>query len=118
MALQSFKDLIVWQKSQVLSFNVYREFVSCRDYGFKDQIQRAAISIMNNTAEGYGRRSDKVLAHFLTIARGSAAEVESMLLMAHQLGYIDEHIRDRLLNQTEEVAKLLTGFMNKIHATS
>jgi four helix bundle protein len=88
MALQSFKDLTVWQKAQNLSLTIYREFATCRDYGFKDQIQRAGISITNNIAEGYGRRSNRALGNFLTIARGSVAEVESMLLMAHKLGYI------------------------------
>ena len=114
MALQSFKDLLAWQRAQRLSLNIYKEFSSCRDYGFKDQIQRAAVSIMNNVAEGYGRRSDKALINFLTIARGSAAEVESMLLMAHQLNYINLQTQHELLIQTDEVAKLLTAFINKI----
>ncbi len=114
MALQSFKDLNVWQKAQGLSLSIYKEFLNCKDYGFKDQIQRASLSIMNNIAEGYGRRSDKALCNFLTIARGSAAEVESMVIMAYQLQYIDLQTQDDLLKQTEAVAKLLTAFMNKI----
>ena len=69
---------------------------------------------MNNIAEGYGRRSDKALMNFLAIARGSAAEVESMILMSHQLQYIDLPTQNELLTQAEEVAKLLTGFINKI----
>lgn len=114
MALQSFKDLTVWQKALNLSLSIYKEFAGCKDYGFKDQIQRASISIINNIAEGYGRRSDKALMNFLTIARGSVAEVESMILMAHQLQYIDLPTQNELLTQAEEVAKLLTGFINKI----
>ena len=116
MALQSFKDLTVWQKAEDLSLNVYREFATCKDYGFKDQIQRASISIINNIAEGYGRRSDKALFNFLTIARGSAAEVESMVILALQLKYIDSPAQKSLLAQIEDVAKLLTAFRNKISA--
>ena len=116
MALQSFKDLVVWQKAQELSLDIYREFSSCKDYGFKDQIQRATLSIMNNVAEGYGRRSDRALINFLNIARGSAAEVESMIFMAHKLGYIDLNTQNRLLRQIDEVAKLLTAFINKINS--
>ncbi len=118
MALQSFKDLLVWQKSKGLSLSVYKEFAVCRDYGFRDQIQRAGISIQNNIAEGYGRRSDKALVNFLTIARGSAAEVESMILTASQLGYITISVRDELIEKSEEVAKLLTAFINKIQKDS
>lgn len=118
MPLQSFKELLVWQKSEQLSLGIYKSFASCRDYGFKDQIQRAGISIMNNVAEGYGRRSDKALINFLNIARGSAAEVESMILHSFQLGYIDMLARDELLLQTETVAKLLTAFINKLRADS
>ena len=118
MSLRSFKDLTVWQKAEKLSLSVYKEFTTCRDYGFKDQIQRASVSIMNNIAEGYGRRSDKALCNFLAIARGSAAEVESMVLMAYQLRYIDETTQNRLLIEIEEVAKLLTAFMNKVRVNS
>jgi four helix bundle protein len=114
MALRSFKDLLVWQKAQSLTLNIYTEFSECKDYGFKDQIQRAAVSISNNIAEGYGRRSDNALMNFLNIARGSAAEVESMLLIAHKLGYIDLRSQGTLLEQTNEVAKLITAFRNKL----
>lgn len=118
MTLQSFKDLIVWQKACNLTDSVYKEFSNCRDYGFKDQIQRASISIANNIAEGYGRRSDKALNNFLTIARGSAAEVESMVLMSYNLKYIDKRTQQELLEQIEEIAKLITAFKNKIYASS
>lgn len=106
--------MVVWQKAQSLSLNIYQEFALCKDYGFKDQIQRASISIMNNIAEGYARRSDKALSNFLVIARGSAAEVESMIIMSYHLQYIDQPTRDNLLVRTEVVAKLLNAFTNKI----
>jgi four helix bundle protein len=71
---------------------------------------------MNNIAEGYGRRSDRALGSFLNIARGSISEVESMVLLGFNLGYIDEAVRDELLSQIEDTVKLLTSFINKIHS--
>lgn len=86
MALQTFKDLIVWQKSQDLTIEIYQAFKSTRDFSFRDQVQRAALSIPNNIAEGYARRSDKAFANFLSIARGLVAELESMLITGRGLG--------------------------------
>jgi four helix bundle protein len=117
MATQSFKDLIVWQKSQNFTLHVYANFARCRDFGFRDQIQRATVSISNNIAEGYGRRSDKSLAYFLTIARGSAAEVESMLVLAGKLRYLKPNTQQELLQELNEVSKLLTAFKAKIAAS-
>jgi four helix bundle protein len=114
MAIQSFKDLVVWQRSQTFVLQIYKQFAACRDYGFKDQIQRASISVSNNIAEGYGRRSDRSLSYFLTIARGSAAEAESMLLLAAELGYINPTAQQRLLRELDEISKLLTAFRAKI----
>ncbi len=114
MATQTFKDLVVWQKSMTLTVDVYRTFGATRDFSFKDQIQRASVSIMNNVAEGYARRSDKAFKNFLCIAKGSAAEVESMLILSMELQYITVPVQQKLILQTEEVSRLLTGFINKL----
>lgn len=116
MKIQSFKDLIVWQKSANLAVGIYREFNNCKDYSFRDQIQRATISISNNIAEGYAKRSDKAFRNFLMIAKGSCAEVESMLLIACKLGYLSEEKQKTLLEQTEEVGRLISGFVRKLPA--
>lgn len=71
---------------------------------------------MNNTAEGYAKRSDKGFKNFLYIAKGSTAEVESMLLLAKELGYINQEDQISLLNKTEEVGKLISGFIRKLSA--
>lgn len=118
MATQSFKDLIVWQKANDLTFEIYRQFAKIDDYSFRDQIRRASISIMNNIAEGYAKRSDKGLRNYLSISKGSAAEVESMLIIAERLGYIDESTKSDLIIKTEEVSKLLSGFIKKLSAES
>lgn len=116
MPTQSFKDLIIWQKSFDLSLHIYKSFSGCRDYSFKDQIQRAAVSIMNNTAEGYAKRSDKGFKNYLLIAKGSAAEVESMLLLAERLGYIEAAQQEILISKVNEVGKLISGFVRKLSA--
>lgn len=112
----SFKDLVVWQKSSDLTVDIYRAFQNNKDFGFRDQIQRASISIMNNIAEGYARRSDKSFRQFLLIAKGSAAEVESMVIISKRLGYLDIEAGDRLISKTQEVERLLSGFIKKLTA--
>jgi four helix bundle protein len=110
----TYRDLVVWQKSFQLTTDVYQAFDSCKDYGFKDQIQRASVSIMNNIAEGYARHSNKAFKNFLLISRGSAAEVESMLFLAEALNYINEKTKASLLVEVEQTLKLLTAFINKL----
>jgi len=114
MATQSFRDLLVWGKSINFSVDIYKTFLSLRDFSFKDQIQRAALSIPNNIAEGYARRSDKALRNFLYISKGSAAEVESMLLIANKLGYIPLDKQTQLTENVKEIQKLLSGFIKKL----
>ena len=118
MAVQSFKELLIWQKARELNLDIYDSFSACADYAFKDQIQRASLSIMNNFAEGYGRRSDKAFLHFLIIARGSTAEVESMLMTAVDLKYISLSTHDRLIGKLEEIAKMLSGFIKRVRINS
>lgn len=117
MSIGSFKDILAWQKAQDLTVTIYREFSACRDFSFKDQIQRASISIMNNIAEGYAKHSNKSFRNYLLIAKGSAAEVESMLLVAPGLGLITEDNQRLLLEKTNEVSRLLVGFIHKIPST-
>ena len=114
MGTQSFKDLLVWQRASDFSISVYKTFLGVKDYSFRDQIQWAALSIPNNIAEGHARRSDKAFRNFLFIAKGSAAEVESMLLIATKLDYINIEKQTELTNQVQEIAKLLSGFIRKL----
>jgi four helix bundle protein len=116
MTTQSFKDLVVWNKATDLVVEIYRALQPIKDYGFRDQLQRAAVSVANNVAEGYARRSDRSFRHFLFIAKGSAAEVESMLILAERLGYIDETNSKSLIVKTEEVSRILSGFIKKLSA--
>lgn len=99
-----FEDIKAWQKAREVTRQVYKvsklgEFA--RDYGLRDQIQRASVSIMSNIAEGHGRRSDKEFANFLNMARGSATETQSHLYVALHQNYIDEECFSELYNLLE-----------------
>ncbi|KKP69176.1 MAG: hypothetical protein UR66_C0001G0058 [Candidatus Moranbacteria bacterium GW2011_GWE1_35_17] len=112
--IEKFEDIIVWQKSKLLIVDVYKDFRDCRDYAFRDQIQRASVSIMNNIAEGYERMDNKEFAKFLYIAKGSCGEVRSMLHLALDLGYISEKTFNLNLERTLEISRMLSGFIKKL----
>ncbi|MCL5071069.1 MAG: four helix bundle protein [Actinobacteria bacterium] len=114
MKIEKFEDIISWQKGTELSVKIYSIFRSNKDYGFKDQIQRAAVSISNNIAEGFERQSNKELVKFLFIAKGSAGEVRSMLSVAFKLNYIDKFQYDDLYNQCLEISRLTSGLIKTL----
>lgn len=89
--ITKFEDIIAWQKAQKLSLNIYKLFKNNKDYSFRDQICRASVSVSNNIAEGFERRTKKELLAFLFIAKGSCGEVRSMLYIALSLKYISKH---------------------------
>jgi len=115
MNIEKFEDIIAWQKSKELTILIYRNFKDIRDFSFKDQIQRAAVSTMNNIAEGFERRGDKEFRKFLFIAKGSSGEVRSMLYLALELKYIDEKNFKDLYNRSIEITKMLSGFIKKLN---
>ena len=84
MRIQRFEDLIAWQKGQDLAVEIYSVFRNSKDFGFKDQICRAAVSVSNNIAEGFDRQSDAEFSRFLFISISSCSEVKSMLYMAYR----------------------------------
>lgn len=91
--VEKFEDLIVWQKAHDLAVGIYRVTSRepfCRDFGLRDQIQRAAVSVMSNIAEGFERYSRPEFRQFLSVARGSVAEVRSQLHLARSLKYVTE----------------------------
>jgi four helix bundle protein len=89
MKIKQFEDIESWKKARELVRQIYSEFSPVRDYGFKDQIQRAAVSVMCNIAEGFDRGSNKEFVQFLVISRGSVCEVKSLSYAALDLGYIN-----------------------------
>jgi len=114
MKVKKFEEIIVWQKAKELTTKVYKSFKTCRDFGFKDQIQRSSVSIMNNVAEGFERSGNKEFKHFLFIAKGSCGEIRSMLYLAIELKYIDENRFGELFNLCLEISRMLSGFIKTL----
>ena len=108
--MSAFEDLVVWQRARTLTGQVYHLMQSCHDYGFRDQIQRAAVSILNNIAEGSESGSNLQNIKFLLIARGSCAEVRSMVYLAHDLEYCSKEEESFLVNECQGI----TGSINKL----
>ena len=117
MQVKSYKDLTVWQKAMDLVVMVYqatRDFPREELYGLTNQLRRAAVSIPSNIAEGQARNSTAEFRNFLSIARGSLAEVETQLLIAERLNYLgSEKLREILAVQIE-VNKMTNALMNKL----
>lgn len=114
MKINSFEQIIAWQKSKELTILIYTQFKNCKDFSFKDQIQRAVISMMNNIAEGYERNGNKEFRNFLYIAKGSSAEVRSMLMVALELGYITQDEFEKSGALALEIARILSGLIKKL----
>ena len=114
MKIGSFEDIISWQKSQYLAKLIYKLFKLNKDYSFKDQIQRATISISNNIAEGFERKSNNEFRQFLFIAKGSCGEVRSMLYLALDFNYINKPEFLDLMLRIEEISRLLSGLIKTL----
>jgi four helix bundle protein len=115
--IRRFEDLAVWQKSRDLSVAIYRVTQSGRfaqDHGLRNQIRRAAVSVMSNIAEGFDRYSRAEFRQFLSISRGSASEVRSQLHLALALGYITQAEFDQLNAQCWEIARMLASLRSLV----
>ena len=110
--IRRFEQLIAWQKARELTKYVYLLTATerfSRDFGLRDQIQRAAVSIMSNIAEGFERAGKAEFHQFLVIAKGSCAEVRSQLYVALDTGYITNDQFENTRAQAEEVARIIGG---------
>ncbi len=114
MRIEKFEDIISWQKAEILTLEIYKKLNNCRDFAFRDQIQRASVSIMNNIAEGFERKSNKEFKHFLFIAKGSCGEVKSMLYLTNKLGYLNKEKNNELQNLSTEILRLLSGLIKAL----
>jgi four helix bundle protein len=111
---KSFKDLVVWQKSRIMVKDIYTFFNDCRDYAFRDQIQRASVSIVANIAEGYDKESKKDFSRFLKIAKGSNSEVRALLVLANDLGYINDITSSNIDDTCVEISKMLFALIRTL----
>lgn len=114
MQILKFEDILAWQKAKEITVTVYSIFKNNRDFSFRDQIQRASVSIMNNIAEGFERQSNKEFKQFLYIAKGSCGELRSMISLALELGYVSEEKYANLSEQAFEISRMLSGFIKKL----
>ena len=117
MAGYSYRDLDVWQKAMDLVLECYklaRRFPSDERYGLVSQIQRAAVSVPANIAEGQARQYVKEFIHHLSIAQGSLAEVETYVQLAERLKYVDKGVVQAIFNTTDQVARMIAGLQQSL----
>jgi four helix bundle protein len=114
MAYQSFEDLEVWQRGCRLTVDIFKAFANCKNFSFKDQIQRAALSIPSNIAEGSERGSSRDFAHFLNIAKGSCGELRTQLYIARKLRLITKPAFDTAVKESKELSAI--GRFASFHA--
>lgn len=117
--VRTFKELLVWQKAVVLVKGVYvltRKFPAEERYGLVSQMQRAAVSVPSNIAEGWMRRSSKYFIHFLRIALGSVGELETQVEIAYQEAYFSKVEYREVIQQIEEVRKMLYSIISSLNA--
>jgi four helix bundle protein len=115
--IQSYKDLGVWQKSVELAIDVYsvtRRFPAHERYAMADQIQRAAVSVASNIAEGWGKSGSGYYLNAISHARGSLRELETLLLIAHRVGYIKRETFLVLAERTDEIARMLFSLSRSV----
>jgi four helix bundle protein len=119
--IERFEDIEVWQKARILVGNIYqvtRQGSFSKDYGLKEQIQRAAVSIMSNIAEGFERKSNKEFSQFLFVAKASAGEVRSLLYVANDIGYIDGDIFSDLKSSASLLSRQISAFIKYLRTSS
>ena len=114
MAISKFEDLIAWQKAQDLAVIIYKHFQASKDFGFRNQICRAVVSISNNIAEGFERKSKKEFSQYLHIALGSASEVKSMIYLAQRLEYLSLNEKENMIRRIDEISRLIFGLIRSV----
>jgi four helix bundle protein len=118
--VKRFEDLIAWQKARKLTMSIYEMTGNSRfskDFGLRDQIRRAAVSVMSNIAEGFERVGKAEFNRFLVMAKASCAEVRSQLYVALDIGYIKQEQFNEIHNKADEVARIIGGLRKMINST-
>jgi four helix bundle protein len=118
--MKTYREILVWQKAMDFVTIIYkrtRHFPNEELYGLTNQIRRSAISIPSNIAEGFGRRSSPDFKRFLQISMGSPFEVQTQLEIAKNLEYIEENVFNELFQESREIERMLTAFIESIKKT-
>jgi four helix bundle protein len=119
--IERFEDIEAWQRARELTKSIYEATADGlwnRDFGLRDQIRRAAVSVMSNIAEGFERGGKAEFGRFLTMAKGSAGEVRCQLYVALDVGYIDQRAFRQLSALAERTSSMIAGFMNYLKSTN
>ena len=111
MVIKRFEDILAWQKSKELSISIYKLFKDSKDYAFKDQIQRASISVMNNISEGFDAKSNNEFIRFLTYSRRSCSEVQNCLYIALDQGCILAEEFSTTYDLCKKIRKIIDGLI-------
>ena len=117
MAPKNYRGLFVWQAAMSLAEKAYaatKRFPRSERYGLSSQLQRAAISVPSNIAEGHGRYSKGDFSRFLAIAQGSLAELETQVLLAQRLDYLDGKAANDLMSQADKIGRMLRSLRSKM----
>ncbi len=109
----NFENLDVWKRSARLSAGIYKATASLRDFGFRDQLTRAGLSVPSNIAEGMSRDGEKEKKRFLDIARASLAEVRTQIYIGIDIEYIDKEVGLKWISETKELSAMLNSLKNK-----
>jgi four helix bundle protein len=115
--IRKFEDLVAWQRARELAADIYRvtnDGAFARDFGLREQSRRAAVSILSNIAEGHERAAPAEFHHFLSIAKGSCAELRAQLFVALDVGYLPLDAFERLLSQAEELGRIIGGLRTSV----
>lgn len=105
--INKFEDLEVWKEAMQLTTKIYEVFKNCKDFSFRDQIQRASVSVPSNISEGFERQTNKEFIRFLYIAKGSCGELRTQLYLAVTFDYIEEDIGKQLIETAEKISAML-----------
>lgn len=119
--LERFEDIEAWKKSRELTKEIYQITGTgnfAKDFGLRDQLRRASVSIMSNIAEGFERGGDREFQQFLAIAKGSAGEVRAQLYVALDVGFLNQQDFERLYALTSQISRLIVGFMRYLASST
>lgn len=114
MLINKFEDIIAWRKSGELTYLIYKKFKDSKDFGYKNQIERATVSVMNNIAEGFERKTNNEFKQFLYIAKGFCGEVRSMLYLGLKLDYLKPIEFKKFYDLSLEISKCLSGLIKTL----
>lgn len=117
MAIKSFRDLDIWQRSMALTESIYRitdTFPRSEVYGLSGQMRRAAVSVPSNIAEGFGRSGPNEYRQYLYMAHGSLAELMTQVMLAIRLGYLNQEKGNETVDETEQISRMTATLIKRV----